>query len=602
MRIIYAASFIFTLVVGSYAQIPNRSCGTTQAEKALKKRYPSRKSVSDSFFNVKTFKNFRIEADTMVIPVIVHVIHNGDAVGQNENISKEQIYSQIEVLNEDFQRKAGTAGFNNNTVSSGIAIKFVPAAVDPSGNILTDPGIHRVNGGRSTWNDMDQIDTILKPQTVFDPNKYMNIWVLTFGGTLSGTLGYAQLPDASSLSGIDTQNSPSSSDGVVIRFNVFGRTGNVIPRYNQGRTATHEVGHFLGLLHIWGDEEENVSCINDDGCDDTPKTTGPIYFCPSSPASCTPSISAMKENYMDYTDDACMNIFTNDQKERILTVLSNSPRRKELAASNTHIIPPPVAKFGIQNSVGCPSTVVNLFDSSLYYVEAWDWKIYQPSSSVPPLTSTSKNVQATLFTPGIYDVQLIVRNRPGKFDTLVKTSAINILSSPTLKLSVMPSSSPTTTCTFLNFTVSGGDTYTWRAAQGLLAANTSTFSWQADEALSLTVTGINSSNCSSRVVYNANAGTPNCTPNSLDEASQTANFYIFPNPADGLLNVHCPKSKGKTSKIYIYDISGVQQTALTMTKEEDSRFKIDISGLKSGLYLLKLLSDDGIWVQKFFKE
>lgn len=267
------------------------------------------------------------------IPVVVHVIHFGEAIGEGANISFEQIESQIEVLNEDFRRKSNTNGYNNNSNGADMEIEFYLAEYAPDGTLLAEPGVDRVNGGRSEWpkgNILNPIDTYIKPSTIWDPESYFNIWTVNFGG-FSGRnlLGYAQFPSQSGLPGLNEDEGSAETDGVVIGYKYFGSSEkgnfpNLIPPYDLGRTTTHEVGHWLGLLHIWGDGD----CLYDDYCLDTPNASGPNYDCESIKTTCMEP--EMPQNYMDYTNDDCMNIFTNNQKERMITVLKNSPRRKEL--------------------------------------------------------------------------------------------------------------------------------------------------------------------------------------------------------------------------------------------------------------------------------
>src|SRR4051812_31600172 len=176
----------------------------------------------------------------LTIPVIVHVIHNGDAVGSGENISQAQVNSQIVVLNEDYRRAAGTLGYNTNVVGADCEIEFCPALVDPNGNILAEPGIDRQNQGQASW-DETTINSTLKPATSWDPTRYCNIWTVNFGAT-STILGYAQFPSSSGLQGLNANGGASSTDGVVIRYSAFGRVGNVASPYNKGRTLTHELG------------------------------------------------------------------------------------------------------------------------------------------------------------------------------------------------------------------------------------------------------------------------------------------------------------------------------------------------------------------------
>lgn len=272
------------------------------------------------------------------IPVVVHVIHSGQAVGTGRNISDARVMSQITVLNQDFRRMAGTPGFNNNPVGADVEINFCMARRDPSDNPTN--GINRVNLGNTTWNETN-VENLLKPQTQWDPTRYFNIWVTQFGGDLDGVLGYAQFPSASGLGGMPFNGGSAFTDGVVIDWRCFGTSvvapGQYFQGYDRGRTTTHEIGHCLGLIHIWGD---NASCVvnaNDsfqDWCLDTPPSNGPNEVCVpvvSCPAS---GQFDMIENYMDYTNDTCFNIFTLNQKARMRAVMQNSPRRSSLVTSN----------------------------------------------------------------------------------------------------------------------------------------------------------------------------------------------------------------------------------------------------------------------------
>ena len=276
-----------------------------------------------------------VEPDDRIlrIPVVVHVVHNGEPVGVGPNISSEQVKSQIAVLNEDFRRALGSNGYNESRVGADTEIEFFLAPNAPNGARLDEPGIDRINGGRSSWPKgffRNPIETELKPQTFWNPNEYFNIWTVNFGGFVSrDLLGYAQFPSSSGLNGLNLNEGSPETDGIVIGYKYFGSSEKgdfpeLIAPFNLGRTTTHEVGHWLGLRHIWGDGD----CTVDDFCLDTPIADAPNIGCPQENFSC--NSPDMFENYMDYTDDACMNIFTQDQKGRMMQVLMNSPRRKEL--------------------------------------------------------------------------------------------------------------------------------------------------------------------------------------------------------------------------------------------------------------------------------
>ncbi|MEM6629095.1 MAG: zinc metalloprotease [Bacteroidota bacterium] len=274
------------------------------------------------------------ETNIIRIPVVVHVIHNGEPVGTGPNINQAQVQSQIEVLNEDFRRKVGTNGFNDHPEGADTEIEFFLATEAPDGRRMAEPGIDRVDGGRNSWPKgpfRNPIDNSVKPQTIWPPDRYFNIWTVNFGGFVSrDLLGYAQFPSNSGLPGLNVNGGSASTDGIVVGYKYFGSSdkGNfpdLWAPFDKGRTTTHEVGHWLGLRHIWGDGD----CTVDDFCTDTPNVGEPNIGCPMGARSC--GELSMIENYMDYTDDACMNVFTQDQKQRMLTVLRNSPRRREFS-------------------------------------------------------------------------------------------------------------------------------------------------------------------------------------------------------------------------------------------------------------------------------
>jgi hypothetical protein len=318
-------------------------CASIEYEQYLREQNPKMES-REKFENwmaqkIKEQKSLQEVASQsggiIYIPVVVHVIHNGDAYGVNENISDEQVESQITVMNQDFRKMTGTPGFNSNPVGADTQIEFVLAKVDPNGNPTN--GINRINLCQDSWSP-DDIDSNVKPNTIWDATQYMNMWSVNF--TDASLLGYAQFPE-SSLAGLDIAAQSATTDGVVAGYKFFGSsaltTGAFQEPFDRGRTMTHEVGHFLGLRHIWGD---NSVCpttntdTNKDFVEDTPAANGPNSGCVAGTDTCpTNPGNDMIQNYMDYTDDTCMNIFTTGQKARITTVMNNSPRRSTLKTS-----------------------------------------------------------------------------------------------------------------------------------------------------------------------------------------------------------------------------------------------------------------------------
>lgn len=289
----------------------------------------------------KILRNGRVDQSlSYTVPVVVHVIHKGQPVGVSSNISDEQILSQIDVLNKDFQRANADSSKTPSeflSAAGGINLKFVMALQDPNGKSTT--GIVRVKGAKTQWSIDDE--STLKRTSYWPAEDYLNIWVTDLSSDL---LGYAQFPVSSSLNGLEDAEDNRLTDGVVIDYSVFGTADagsfNLEDNYDKGRTATHEVGHFFGLRHIWGDD--NGSCSgNGDYVSDTPNQGDYTSGCPTHPqVSC--SVNSMFQNYMDYTSDACMNLFTNGQVDRMVTVLQNSPRRNSMLTSHALNMPAPV--------------------------------------------------------------------------------------------------------------------------------------------------------------------------------------------------------------------------------------------------------------------
>lgn len=323
-------------------------CATAQQKTALP-CYTSEMSAakkilfSETGVNPATLK--KGNNATFRIPVVVHVIHDGvpngsvtgpDPTTYEDNIPDSNIYRQIERLNQDFNRinpdAANTvAEFQN--VAGNMPIEFVLAAKDPFGNPTT--GIDRVlypGFSHAGFATNQEIETIIKPLTFWDPSRYFNIWTIRFAESTGAfaLLGYAQFPDSSKLAGMPADNSPQSAntDGIVINPIVFGTTGADDYFSSNSRTTVHEVGHALGLRHIWGDGD----CTATDYVDDTPPASGPSGGCSLAQVSCDGL--NMVQNYMDYTNGSCQNLFTINQIDRMYTVMANSPRRRELPNSD----------------------------------------------------------------------------------------------------------------------------------------------------------------------------------------------------------------------------------------------------------------------------
>ena len=263
------------LLSGSLYAQSSEPCATMQVDSARRASYAFSESL-DQFedwlqVQILAYKNsstgFSMGGGaTFTIPVIVHVIHDGEAVGVGDNLSQAQVNSQIDVLNEDFRRLFGTPGYNTDPDGADSQIEFCLAVVDEFGTPLAEPGINRVNRNSAGFSappyTTGYIDGTIKPATYWDPDQYFNVWTCDISGSI---LGYAQFPETD-LGGMSCASQPASTDGVVCLSYAFGRTGTATFPFDGGRTMTHEVGHYLGLRHIWGDG----GCGVDDYCSDTP--------------------------------------------------------------------------------------------------------------------------------------------------------------------------------------------------------------------------------------------------------------------------------------------------------------------------------------------
>ena len=305
--------FTILLVSISLTTIAQERCGTEiHTENMMKKNASyaiARNKVN--FQTEKWIKNHpnHSEKTIITIPIIVHVLWKTNT----HNISDAQIQSQIDVLNEDY-RRANIDKINTpnvwQTIAADSEIEFCLASIDQNGNPTT--GIERIQTTHGKFGMNSDIHTSSAGGADDWPNDdYLNIWVCDIQ---NGLLGYASPPS----------NWIGDGDGLVIGYQYFGRIGNVQAPYHKGRTATHEIGHWLNLDHIWGGWG---NCGNDQ-VNDTPKQEKENYSCPAfplNPNSCntTNSSGDMFMNYMDYTNDACMNLFTNGQKTRMLAAINN---------------------------------------------------------------------------------------------------------------------------------------------------------------------------------------------------------------------------------------------------------------------------------------
>ncbi len=353
------------------SQVDEKSiCATLEPDEEWEIEFAEKiKQYKENLLNRKT-------AVTYTVPVIVHILHSGVPVGTGENISAKQVASQMLVLNNDFAGNlTGTPAVFNSVNAGNIGIEFCLALKDQKGNLLPEPGIDRIDWYSKGWDDPGSINNIsslqpyfnnvVKPATIWDPVKYINIWVVDLNGL--NLTGFAFFPAGvsnnfgASASTIETVN----NSGIVMNYKAFGTIeAATFPYYDLGHITSHEMGHFLGLRHMWGD-----SNCGTDYCNDTPPAKQANNGCNSHPYNigvCSGNTTGeMFMNHMDYSYDKCKSLFTKEQAIRMQTVMATGTYRKFLGthglctsnsvgiqtsccenSSNTfHVYPIPASEF-----------------------------------------------------------------------------------------------------------------------------------------------------------------------------------------------------------------------------------------------------------------
>lgn len=351
-------------------------CNSTPYNEYLRQKQPSRTSI-DEFETwmakeVKKFKEKGLERSEEVytIPIIFHIVHHPQDLEPAEgstNILAKYVDEQIRQLNDDMRQMGTVASPHERAADS--HIEFCAALYDPEGNELSEPGINRINPathnpplGAGVYS-IAEFDMVVKANTIWDPEQYCNFWSADLGGGV--ILGYAQFPQAPCVDGMPSGEQDETADGVVCLYNTIGGINEPAPNapYDLGRTGTHEIGHWLGLRHIWGDGD----CNADDFVSDTPNAGDSNGGCPDEfPNSCDDSGSDffngqdppdMMNNFMDYSADRCFDLFTVDQRTRMRIVMgdpdeacSGSPRRENLKNSLKCTPLAPFIAFDVVNS------------------------------------------------------------------------------------------------------------------------------------------------------------------------------------------------------------------------------------------------------------
>jgi hypothetical protein len=475
------------------------------------------------------------------------------------------------VLNKDFAKTNADASLIPAAFAGAAAatnVRFTLAKRDPSG-AATNGIIHKSTRVKS-WSSNDAVKQSKRGgDDAWDTSKYLNIWVCDLG---NGLLGYAQLPGGS-----------ASTDGVVVLYSSLPG-GTAVP-YDKGRTATHEVGHWLNLRHIWGD----ASCGND-LVSDTPTQQTSNYGCPTFPkVTCSNGPDGdMFMNYMDYTNDACMYMFSSGQSSRMNALFASGGARASLLTSNGDVAPggttpPPTVSY-------CASKGTNVTYEWIDYVklgsitrtsgkDAGYYNGTATSTSLPAGSSQTINFSAgfasTAYTE--YWKIYIDYNQDGDFadagETVVSGSS---------------SSTGTLSGTFTVPASAKSGATRLRVVMSDNAATTSCGSYSYGETEDYTVN-----------ITGGTARLDGTTARTASPGGSADKYTLYPNPATSVLSVARPLSADSEQAfaVRVYDLRGAEVRGLSFTDGQ-----LDVSTLRTGIYLLSVTDGSGTTHQRFVKE
>ena len=575
---------LIALIFGANFAQAQRNCGSHEHMLQQMKEDPGMELRMNEI--EKFTKNFiqnpqRLNGTIVTIPVVVHVVYKTNA----QNISDAQIQTQLDVLTDDFRRMNSDA---NNAWSQGVdaEIEFCLASIDPSGN-PTD-GIQRRKTNKPSFSANDFMKFNNKGGLdAWPAADYLNMWVCNLG---SGLLGYAQFPGGA-----------ASTDGVVIDYQYFGTIGTATAPFDLGRTGTHEVGHWLNLRHIWGDG----GCSVDDFVSDTPASDNPNYGCATGHVSC--GTVDMVENYMDYSDDVCMNLFTAGQSTRMDALFAQGGARESLLSSNgcgngNSNPPTETCTDGIMNNgetgVDCggpncsPCTTETCTDGIMNNGET-GVDCGGPNCSPCTTETCTDGIMNNSETGVDCGGPNCSPCSTGTCDTPSGTFASNIKpKKATLNWSAVTSASSYNIqideagqSNWSNFSASS----TSISISGL--SNNQSYDWRVQAVCSGGVLSEWSSICNFEAGDNS---TGDCAARLMLQTSKSVS--IFPNPAQDVINI-ADIDFDLIQSVEIMELSG---KVLLTSNANDAGNGINIHNLEQGMYLLKVnFTDNTFEVKKF---
>lgn len=612
-----------------------RNCGTTEYMHQHQLNNPQLLQIAQEIENhtsqfITTYQPSGRAVIT--IPVVFHVIYNTTS----QNISDARINAQIDQLNKDFARQNADA-VNTPSVFQSLGanteIQFCLAKRDPSGNATT--GIIRKTTTVSSFSTNDNVKRSANGgNDPWNVNAYLNIWSCNLS---NGVLGYAQFPGY-----------PPATDGVVLLFSTIGSTTTpgTIANYNLGRTATHEVGHWLNLFHIWGDD--GTACTGSDQNADTPNQGGSNGACPSFPRiSCSNGPNGdMFMNYMDYTYDNCMNIFTLGQSARMNAVLAPGGARASIASSLGCVPPSGGTSCGTPaglsaTSIASTSATLNwgaISGASSYNVQ------YKTSAATTWTTTTSTTTSRsitglTASTTYNYRIQAVCSGTTGtysasaSFTTLSSCSDIyesnNSLSaskSITNNGSIQAIISSSTDNDYFQFTTTASAPKVRINLTNLPADYDVRLFNSSGTQLAISQNG---STTSEQIIYNSSTaaatyrirvygynGAFNATLcYTLAVATQASNFKeiadattdvdlsfvnVYPNPNTGNFSIDYFSKSPAVLNLYVMDMTGrVVYSEVQQVFDGMNTFPINLPDLTNGMYMINIANGDDHRMKRF---
>jgi hypothetical protein len=679
--------FSMTLFITPFQLDAQRNCASSDYLELQKQNDPKRIQSLDrieEFTRQIEQTSFRAVDGIITIPVVVHVVYNTTA----ENVSTAQVQSQIDILNEDFRRLNADAD-NAWSQADDTEIEFCLASVGPTGDATT--GITRTQTSTTAFSySSDAVKyTSSGGINAWPRAQYMNMWVCDISG---GILGYAQFPGGA-----------AATDGIVIDYAYFGNIGTVTSPFDLGRTATHEVGHWLNLRHIWGDG----GCSQDDLVSDTPISDGANYGCPLTHVSC--STLDMVQNYMDYTDDSCMNLFSTGQKSRMRALFEPGGARVSLLASAACGTPAePTCEDGIQNGgetgVDCGGPCANVCPSCTDGVQnGTETGVDCGGPSCPTCPCTGEEVTLTLNFDNypeetrwnITDANGGTVANGGPYGSQADGSTLTIaicLNDGCYTLNVLDSYGDGMCCVY------GTGSYSLNSSTGAVLASGADFVDNESTAFCVNApvtgcdpanfvnppTGMNAGFSASQLTlsWNSYANSARCTiqgnrtaltnngtfnvgsfngtvaptqknfplsqlvagdeyrwrircscreagvavnstysawqyftapgnvindgSSFLESSSKSfismENLYIYPNPAQGELNIRWSESSAVKLNVQVLDMTGKVVMESEMDTQKSNTYRMDIQSLESGMYFIRLSDGTAQVLQRWVKQ